>query len=87
MAKLPHYDWNFNENAEENFLDWFHGNYGPFANRDEYFYEDCKVRDKKTLESLMYKWLHAAFVTGFTRGINPETRYGLPVTPECKTGE
>lgn len=77
MARLPRYDWDFNENAEENFVDWFHGDYGPFANRDEYFYADCGVQDKKTLEESMYKWLHAAFVTGFTRGINPENRHGI----------
>ena len=81
---MEKYDWDFNENAEENFLDWFHGDYGPFSIRAEYFYGDCGVRDKKTLEDLMYKWLHAAFVTGFTRGINPETRYGLPPEESSK---
>ena len=42
------------------------------------FTETVVFKIKKTREDLMYKWLHAAFATGFTRGINPSTRYGLP---------
>ena len=84
MAKLPGYDWDFNEKADENFIDWFHGDYGPFSIRSEYFYGDCGIKDKKTREDLMHKWIRAAFVTGFTRGINPSTRYGLTTIGDSK---
>ena len=78
LAKLPDYDWDFNESAEDSFVDWFHGDYGPFSIRSEYFYGDCGVQDKKTREDLMFKWIYVAFVTGFTRGISPLTRHNLP---------
>ena len=68
LAKLPTTDWNFSQEAETEFIAWFHGDYGPFSLRSEYFQEDCKTQDSKTLENLMRKWLHVAFVTGFERG-------------------
>ena len=75
LAKLPKRsipatDWDFSQEAETQFVDWFHGDYGPCSMRSEYFHEDCKTQDSKTLENLMRKWLHVAFVTGFERGAN-----------------
>jgi hypothetical protein len=68
MPKLPHQEWNFNAKAEETFNKWFHDNYGPFSVRSEYYYSDCEVEDSKTLQDLMYKWIHVAFVTGYEYG-------------------
>ena len=68
MSKIPHTDWDFSAEAEEGFDDWFHGDYGPFSLRSEYFYGDCKEEDLKTLEKSMYEWVHVAFLTGFERG-------------------
>ena len=68
MSKIPHTDWDFSAEAEEGFDDWFHGDYGPYTLRSEYFYGDCKEEDLKTLEKSMYEWVHVAFLTGFERG-------------------
>lgn len=68
MSKLPIHDWNFSEESEVEFSEWFNDLYGNFSSRSEYFFEDCKVKDEKTLKDLMYKWIHVAFVTGFQRG-------------------
>ena len=68
MSKIPHTDWDFSAEAEEGFDDWFHGDYGPYTLRSEYFYGDCAEEDLKTLEKSMYEWVHVAFLTGFERG-------------------
>ena len=65
---LPPSDWNFSDEAETQFQEWFNDLYGSFSLRSEYFYGDCEVQDEKTLKDLMYKWVHAAFVSGFERG-------------------
>jgi hypothetical protein len=76
MSKIPTTDWDFSEDAEVGFNEWFHGDYGPFSLRSEYFYGDCKVEDVKTLEKQMYEWIHAAFVTGFEQGSASRTSEG-----------
>jgi len=68
MSKIPSTDFDFSAEAEIAFDDWFHGDYGPFSLRSEYFYGDCKEQDLKTLEKLMSEWIHVAFVTGYERG-------------------
>ena len=68
MSKIPHTDWDFSAEAEIAFDDWFNGIYGRFALRSEYFFGDCKLDDEENLKDLMYKWVHAAFVTGYERG-------------------
>lgn len=68
MSKLPYQEWNFSDKAEDVFNEWFHGDYGPFTLRSEYFYGDCEIEDLKTLQDLMYKWVHVAFVTGYEYG-------------------
>jgi hypothetical protein len=80
MSKIPTTDWDFSEDAEVEFNEWFHGDYGPFSLRSEYFYGDCKVEDIKTLEKLMYEWIHVAFVTGYERGgaVSRTPEGGLP---------
>ena len=66
--KIPSTDFDFSEGAQVAFEDWFHGDYGPYTLRSEYFYGDCKEQELKTLEKLMSEWLHVAFVTGYERG-------------------
>ena len=68
MSKMPDTDFDFSAEAEIAFDDWFHGDYGPYTLRSEYFYGDCKEKDLKTLEKLMSEWIHVAFVTGYERG-------------------
>ena len=68
MSKIPSTDFDFSAEAEEGFDDWFHGDYGPYTLRSEYFYGDCAEEDLKTLEKAMYQWVHVAFVTGYERG-------------------
>ena len=68
MSKIPSTDFDFSAEAEIAFDDWFHGDYGPYTLRSEYFYGDCKEKDLKTLEKLMSEWIHVAFVTGYERG-------------------
>ena len=80
MSKIPTTDWDFSEDAEVGFNEWFHGDYGPYTLRSEYFYGDCGVKDVKTLEKLMYEWIHVAFVTGYERGgaVSRTPEGGLP---------
>ena len=66
--KIPSTDWEFSVESENAFDDWFHGDYGPYTLRSEYFYGDCAEEDLKTLEKAMYQWVHVAFVTGYERG-------------------
>ena len=68
MSKIPSTDFDFSAEAEVAFDDWFHGIYGRFALRSEYFYGDCVLDDEENLKDLMYKWVHAAFATGYERG-------------------
>jgi len=71
--KMPSTDWDFSAEAEVAFDDWFHGIYGRFALRSEYFYGDCTLDDEENLKDLMYKWVHAAFATGYERGFAAQT--------------
>ena len=67
--KIPSTDFDFSEGAEIAFDDWFHGIYGRFTLRSEYFYGDCKLNDEEKLKDSMYEWIHVAFITGYERGI------------------
>jgi len=66
--KHPTNDWDFDDTIEDAFQEWFNDLYGGFAFRSEYFFGDAEVEDVKTRQDLMYKWLHSAFVMGYTRG-------------------
>ena len=68
MSKIPNTDFDFSAEAEIAFDDWFDGIYGRFALRSEYFFGDCKLDDEENLKDSMYKWVHAAFATGYERG-------------------
>ena len=84
MSKIPHTDWDFSAEAEEGFDDWFHGDYGPYTLRSEYFYGDCKEEDLKTLEKSMYEWAHVAFVTGYGRGFATQTAVKFKPLPDSQ---
>ena len=70
MKNHPANDWKFSDDAEQQFVYWFHELYGKFSLRSEWFYGDCDVEDEKTRKDLMYKWAHAAFVSGYECGRN-----------------
>jgi hypothetical protein len=65
--KYPIEDWEFVEDIENNFNDWFHGDYGLFSYRSEAFYTDCEIGDVKTRQDMLKKWLYAAFYTAYER--------------------
>jgi hypothetical protein len=65
--QYPIQDWEFVEDIENNFNDWFHGDYGLFSYRSEAFYTDCEIGDVKTRQSMLKKWLYAAFYTAYER--------------------
>lgn len=67
MSKLPPHDWDFSDDAEQQFADWFN-ELVVFSFRSEWFDEDCKVKDEKTLRDLMYKWVHYSFISGYEQG-------------------
>ena len=73
MSKIPSTDWGFSVESENAFDEWFHGIYGRFALRSEYFFGDCKLDDEENLKDSMYKWVHAAFATGYERGFATQT--------------
>jgi hypothetical protein len=68
MSKIPSTDFDFSAEAEIAFDDWFHGIYGRFALRSEYFYGDCVPDDEENLKDSMYEWIRSSFMTGFERG-------------------
>ena len=84
MSKIPSTDFDFSEGAEIAFDDWFHGIYGRFALRSEYFFGDCKLDDEENLKDLMYKWVHAAFVTGHERGFATQTAVKFKPLPDSQ---
>jgi hypothetical protein len=77
MTKHPMHDWEWDDYAEDAFVEWFNGDYGSFSFRSEYFFGDCEVKDENTLKDLMYKWLHSAYVNGYNMGRLHETKVGL----------
>ena len=78
MTKHPTQDWEWDDYAEEGFVEWFNGDYGsPYSLRSEYFFEDCLIGDEKTRQNMMYKYLHSAYVNGYNTGRLSETKVGL----------
>jgi hypothetical protein len=73
----PTKDWEWDDYAEDAFVEWFNGDYGYFSLRSEYFFGDCEVKDENTLKDLMYKWLHSAYLNGYNMGRLHETKVGL----------
>jgi hypothetical protein len=71
MTKHPANDWKFVDDIEEEFVNWFTGNYGEFSFRYEWFFGDCEVEDEKIRKDLMYKWVHSAYVSGYNSGMKP----------------
>ncbi len=65
MKTHPANDWKWLDDVEDGFLEWFNGDYGEFSIRSEWFFGDCEVEDEKTRKDLMYKWLHAAYCSGY----------------------
>jgi hypothetical protein len=66
MTNHPTQDWEWDDYAEEGFVEWFNGDYGsPYSLRSEYFFGDCLVLDEKTRQDIMYKYLHSAFCSGY----------------------
>jgi len=61
-------DWEFVDDIENSFNDWFHGDYGTYSFRSEYFYGDCEIGDVKTRQDMLKKWIYASFYEGFMRG-------------------
>jgi hypothetical protein len=78
MTKHPTADWEWDDYAEEGFVEWFNGDYGsPYSLRSEYFFGDTKICDEKTREDMMYRWVHSAFLEGYNMGRLHETKVGL----------
>lgn len=51
--------------VDELFTEWFNDLYGLYTCRSEWFYGDCEVGDENTRKSLLFKWVHAAFIAGY----------------------
>ena len=77
MTKHPTAEWEWDDYAEEAFVEWFNDFYSPYTFRSEWFYGDAEVGDVKTRQDLMYKWLHSAFLTGYNMGRLSEAKVGL----------
>ncbi len=61
-------DWEFVDDIENDFQNWFHGDYGLFSYRSEAFYTDCEIGDVKTRQDMLKKWIYASFYEGFMPG-------------------
>ena len=78
MTKHPTQDWDWDDYAEEGFVEWFNGDYGsPYSLRSEWFFGDTKIGDEKTRGDMMYKYLHSAYVNGYNMGRLSEAKVGL----------
>ena len=85
MTKHPTSDWEWEDTAEEAFVQWFNDDYGsPYSLRSEWFFGDCKVQDENTLKDLMYKWLHSAFLTGYNTGRCSKIEWAHPESSLAK---
>ena len=69
MTKHPANDWEWAEDVENGFVKWFNSTYGSYSLRSEWFFGDCEVEDEKTRKDLLYKWIHASYVAGYSRGL------------------
>ncbi len=67
--KHPANDWEWAEDVENGFVDWCNSAYGSYSLRSEWFFGDCEVGDEKTRKDLLYKWIHAAYVAGYSQGL------------------
>ena len=65
MKQHPANDFNWYEDAELGFNSWFHGDYGPYSYRSEWFQGDVETEDVNQRKDAMIKWLHSAFVSGY----------------------
>jgi len=65
LTKHPANDFEFDNDAEEGFVEWFHDLYGGYSLRSEWFYGDCDVEDVKTRQSILASWLHSAYIAGY----------------------
>ena len=65
LTKHPANDFEFDNDAEEGFVEWFHDLYGGYSLRSEWFYGDCDVEDVKTRQSILASWLHSAYIAGW----------------------
>lgn len=61
-------NWVFDAEIESAFNEWFHGDYGRYSIRSEYFYGDCEIGDVKTRQDLLKKWIYASFFEAYQRG-------------------
>ncbi len=78
MTKHPAQDWEWDDYAEEGFVEWFNGDYGsPYSLRSEWFFGDTKICDEKTRGDMMYRWVHSSFLEGYNMGRLHETKIGL----------
>lgn len=71
MTKHPTTDWEWDDTAEEAFVEWFHDLYGGYSLRSEWFYGDCEVEDVKTRQDILAKWLHSSYIAGYNAGMKP----------------
>lgn len=69
MKQHPANDWEWAEDVEEGFVEWFNSSYGSYSLRSEWFFGDCEVEDEKTRKDLLYKWIHASYVAGYSQGL------------------
>jgi hypothetical protein len=65
MTKHRANDFEFDNDAEEGFVEWFHCLYGGYSLRSEWFYGDCEVEDVKTRQDILASWLHSAYISGW----------------------
>jgi hypothetical protein len=53
--------------VELNFNEWFYSESTNPYYEAQLFYEDCSEEDLKTRESLMFKWIRAAYIEGYSK--------------------
>jgi len=65
MTKHPANDFQWDEDVEVGFNSWFHGDYGPYSYRSEWFQGDVETEDLNQRKDAMINWLHSAFCAGY----------------------
>ena len=58
---------NQEDKINEEFAEWFQGEYGLHRTRLQCFFEDCEVKDEKLRKDLILKWVGDAFRFGYKR--------------------
>jgi hypothetical protein len=75
----PANDFEFDNDAEDGFVEWFHDLYGGYSLRSEWFFGDAMIEDENQRKDILASWLHSAYIAGWeaSKCVRMEEQVGL----------